>query len=177
MCGIFGGVFGKGSALRRAARLEACAERLFLLSESRGKEAAGFAIANQGQLVTYKAPVSARSMIRSPAYRHQLRRTAKSQRAHGIAFIGHSRLVTDGGRELNRNNQPVLTGGVVGVHNGIVVNHAALWRQHGRLRRQLEVDSEIIFALLGDRLSAGQTPVRAAQSVYAELQGNASVAA
>jgi glucosamine--fructose-6-phosphate aminotransferase (isomerizing) len=177
MCGIFGGVFGKGSALRRPARLEACAERLFLLSESRGKEAAGFAIANQRQLATYKAPVSARSMIRSPAYRRQLRRTAQAQRANGIAFIGHSRLVTDGGRELNRNNQPVLTGGVAGVHNGIVVNHAALWQQHGTLRRQLEVDSEIIFALLRERLSEGQAPVRAAQSVYAELQGNASVAA
>jgi glucosamine--fructose-6-phosphate aminotransferase (isomerizing) len=177
MCGIFGGVFGKNSALRSAARLEACAERLFLLSESRGKEAAGFAIANQRQLATYKAPVSARSMIRSPAYRRQLRQTARAERVNGIAFIGHSRLVTDGGRELNRNNQPVLTGGIAGVHNGIIVNHAALWQRHTGLQRKFEVDSEVIFALLREQLSAGQAPARAVQSVYAELQGNASVAA
>jgi glutamine---fructose-6-phosphate transaminase (isomerizing) len=177
MCGIFGGVFGKSSTLRGAARLEACAERLFLLSESRGKEAAGFAIANQRQLATYKAAVPARSMIRSPAYRRQLRQTARSERVNGIAFIGHSRLVTDGGRELNKNNQPVLTGGIAGVHNGIIVNHAALWQRHAGLQRKFEVDSEIIFALLREQLSAGQAPSRAAQSVYAELQGNASVAA
>jgi hypothetical protein len=176
MCGIFGGVFAGSSALRRAARLEACAEQLFLLSESRGKEAAGFAIANRQQLAIYKAAVPARTMIRSRAYRQTLRQAASSERGHGIAFIGHSRLVTDGGRELNRNNQPVITDGLAGVHNGIIVNHAELWQRHGQLRRQFEVDSEVIFALLRQRLRAGEAPAAAASGVFDELQGNASIA-
>ena len=167
---------GSSSTLRRAARLEACAEQLFLLSESRGKEAAGFAIANRRELSVYKAAVPARTLIRSPAYKQKLRQVAGGERDHGIAFIGHSRLVTDGGRELNRNNQPVITGGVAGVHNGIIVNHAALWQRHGELQRQFEVDSEVIFALLGQRLQAGVAPGAAARAVFEELQGNASIA-
>src|SRR5690242_1855150 len=111
MCGIFGGVISGTSALRDTARLEASIERLFVLSESRGKEAAGLAIANAKRLGVYKAAVPARSMIRTRAYRRELRRTASRERGRSLAFIGHSRLVTDGGRESNRNNQPVVTGG------------------------------------------------------------------
>lgn len=176
MCGIFGAVFAGSSTLRGASRLEACAEELFLLSESRGKEAAGFAIANQRELSVYKAAVPARTMIRSRAYRQKLRQVARAERSNGIAFIGHSRLVTDGGRELNRNNQPVITGGIAGVHNGIIVNHAELWQRHGQLQRQFEVDSEVIFALLRHRLQAGDTAAAAARTVFDELQGNASIA-
>ena len=58
------------------------------LSESRGEEAVGFAIANEQALSVYKAAVRARTMIRSRAYERQLRQVARSERTHGIAFIG-----------------------------------------------------------------------------------------
>jgi glutamine---fructose-6-phosphate transaminase (isomerizing) len=177
MCGIFGGAFGGASVLRGAGRLEQIVGGLFRLSESRGKEAAGLALANHRELAIYKAAVSARRMIRSPAYRASLRATASSERSNSVAFIGHSRLVTDGGRELNRNNQPVLSGGVVGVHNGIIVNHAQLWREHPELARQFDVDSEIIVALLRSQLELGTPMTAAAQHVFAQIAGTASVAA
>ena len=40
--------------------------------------------------------------------------------------------------------QPVAASGVVGIHNGIVVNHEALWAAHPDLRRQ-----EIAFFFSG----------------------------
>ncbi|MEY2936914.1 MAG: hypothetical protein RL033_7663 [Pseudomonadota bacterium] len=175
MCGIFGGVFAESSPLRALGPLQACAERLFLLSESRGKEAAGIAVASAGELSVYKAAVPARTMLRTRGYKQQLRKAAGTGEG-GIAFIGHSRLVTDGGRELNRNNQPVIADGIVGVHNGIIVNHAALWRQHAQLSRKLEVDSEVIFALLREQLSTGVSLEAAARAVFGELEGNASIA-
>jgi glutamine---fructose-6-phosphate transaminase (isomerizing) len=177
MCGIFGGVVGAASKLRRRAALQSSIQRLFLLSESRGKEAAGLAVASQDQLAVYKAALPARSMIRSADYRALVRDTAGAQRSRGVAFIGHSRLVTDGVREVNRNNQPVITRGIVGIHNGIVVNHAALWRKHAHLERQYEVDSEVIFALLNDQLERGLPLMEAARRTYAELEGAASIAA
>lgn len=176
MCGIFGGVFGGASALRDAARLQQTIDGLFRLSESRGKEAAGLAIANQRELAIHKAAVPARKMIRSRAYRRYLRDATVNERASSLAFIGHSRLVTDGGRELNRNNQPVLTGGVVGVHNGIIVNHSQLWREHSELQRQFDVDSEIIVALLRGELERGASMLAAVQRVFAEIEGAASIA-
>jgi glutamine---fructose-6-phosphate transaminase (isomerizing) len=177
MCGIFGGVLASGSSLREVSRLQACVEQLFLLSESRGKEAAGLALANDQELLVYKAAVSARRMITAPGYRALLSEGAANRHPKGVAFIGHSRLVTDGGREINRNNQPVTVGGIAGIHNGIIVNHVDLWRRHGQLSRALEVDSEIIFALLRDQLSRGQSLSEATRRTFAELDGAASVAA
>jgi hypothetical protein len=176
MCGIFGAVAGASSRLRQGPELQRSIERLFLLSESRGKEAAGSAVATREQLTVYKAAVPAREMIRSPGYQAFFREAVRDERS-SIAIIGHSRLVTDGGRESNENNQPVLAPGIVGVHNGIVVNHAALWQQHPELERRFDVDSEVIFVLLRAALDRGLSLAGAARSVFAELQGAASVAA
>lgn len=176
MCGIFGGVIPRGSELRDVGRLEALVERLFALSESRGKEAAGLCIANSRELAVYKAAVSAHAMVKAPGYRSLLRDTARLQ-SSGVAFIGHSRLVTDGGREINRNNQPVTLDGVAGVHNGIVVNHAEIWARHAQLQRRYDVDSEVIFALLRQGLDGGLALDAAARRTFAELDGAASVAA
>src|SRR5688572_24578956 len=102
MCGIFGGVIGGAAALRAPAQLQAAIDRLFLLSESRGKEAAGLATCNADQLAVYKAAVPARTMIKTREYRTLARDIAARGRSESVAFIGHSRLVTDGVRELNR---------------------------------------------------------------------------
>lgn len=176
MCGIFGAVAGASSRLRQSPELQRSIERLFLLSESRGKEAAGLAVTNRELLTVYKAAVPAREMIRSPGYQSFFREAVHDDRS-GIAIIGHSRLVTDGGRESNENNQPVLTPGIVGIHNGIVVNHAALWQRHSEVERRFDVDSEIIFALLRAALDRGLSLASAVRSVFAEIKGAASIAA
>jgi len=176
MCGIFGAVAGASSQLRQSPELQRSVERLFLLSESRGKEAAGLAVTTEEVLAVYKAAVPARDMIRSRGYQAFLREAVRDGR-NGIAVIGHSRLVTDGGRESNENNQPVLAPGIVGIHNGIVVNHAALWQQHSELERRFEVDSEIIFALLRAALDRGLSLAQAARAVFAEIKGATSIAA
>ncbi|MBX3162083.1 MAG: hypothetical protein KF773_39335 [Deltaproteobacteria bacterium] len=178
MCGIFGAVVGGDSRLRHDTEIARIAERLFLLSESRGKEAAGLAVTNHDALAVYKVAAPAREMIRSQGYRAFWRESVANGHArNGVAFIGHSRLVTDGGRELNKNNQPVLAQGIVGIHNGIIVNHAALWRRHPELERRFDVDSEVIFALLRASLERGATLPEAARATFGELQGAASVAA
>ena len=174
MCGIFGVVFGQ-SALRdkRKAKL---IERLFVLSETRGKEAAGVAFANGDSVGIYKSPSTASRMLRSPGYR---RLVADNFRRQGepLTMIGHSRLVTDGERDVNHNNQPVEFGGIVGVHNGIIVNDKALWERHSGLSRRTELDSEIIFALLSEQLDAGSSVESSLAAAFDELAGAASIAA
>ena len=178
MCGIFGAVIAKSSELRGEAALNRSLEQMFQLSESRGKEAAGLAITNDDQLAVYKAAIPASDMIRARGYRAFLREAVGNGHArNGVAFIGHSRLVTDGDRETNRNNQPVTTRGVVGIHNGIIVNHGEIWKGHPDLSRQLEVDSEVIFALIREQLSRGSSMIEATRATFAELEGAASIAA
>ncbi len=65
-------------------------------------------------------------------------------------IVGHSRLITNG----LIDNQPVMRDSICVIHNGIVVNHEALWKASSRLRK-LEIDTEIICALAADFLDAG----------------------
>lgn len=64
--------------------------------------------------------------------------------------FGHSRLITNG----LADNQPVYRDGVCVFHNGIVVNHDALWPQLQTLREQ-QIDTEVIAGVALDALAAG----------------------
>jgi hypothetical protein len=99
MCGIFGAVIGTSSPLRSGRGFEKSVTRLFELSESRGKEAAGIAISNDDALSVFKAAIPATEMLRGTDYRAFMRDAMRDGKANGVAFIGHSRLVTDGARE------------------------------------------------------------------------------
>jgi predicted glutamine amidotransferase len=178
MCGIFGAVLGDGSPLRRESRLLGEISRLYRLSASRGKEAAGLAVANDDALVVFKRPVPADELIKTSQFRAIVRdEIGRPRSRRATAFIGHSRLVTDGAREDNANNQPVIGDGVVGIHNGIVVNHDALWKKYPELQRHYDVDSEVIFALLRHHLGGGASLPQAAAKVFGEIKGAASIAA
>ena len=56
--------------------------------------------------------------------------------------MGHSRLITNG----LSDNQPVVYEDVCVLHNGIIVNHEAVWEQIDKPRK-LEIDSEVIAAI------------------------------
>jgi len=93
-----------------------------------------------------------------------------------IAIIGHSRLVTNGAMEIHDNNQPVIKNGIVGIHNGIVVNDTALWQQFPELQRDYEVDTEIILALIHKFYLETRNPIQAIRMTYQLLEGTASIA-
>src|SRR5262245_36558517 len=105
MCGIFGAVVGDRSPLAGQRDRLDHVKRLFELSASRGKEAAGLAVASERELVVYKQPMPAPEFIRTSRFDEVLGGRLS-------AFIGHSRLVTDGAREVNGNNQPVISSGI-----------------------------------------------------------------
>lgn len=60
-------------------------------------------------------------------------------------IMGHSRLITNG----IIDNQPIYKNEVIVLHNGIVINHEALWKTIED-KRKLEVDTEIIAGLTID---------------------------
>ncbi|HKO91423.1 MAG TPA: hypothetical protein VJU61_09745, partial [Polyangiaceae bacterium] len=93
-----------------------------------------------------------------------------------LAVIGHSRLVTNGARGQNENNQPVTSRDLVGVHNGIIVNDQELWQRHPECERRTEVDSEVILALFHKFLEQTHSAPSALEETFAELDGVASVA-
>ena len=154
---------------------------LFVLSESRGKEAAGIAISNGQGVFVAKEAIAASRFIKTPVYQsfldqHLLGSGASNGYSGALAVIGHSRLVTNGARGQNENNQPVRSSDVVGVHNGIIVNDAELWQRHPECERRTEVDSEVILALFHKFLQQTHSASSALEATFAELDGVASVA-
>lgn len=182
VCGIHGILLGAEGSIS-AKEFERLIETLSVLSESRGKEAAGVSVLADGAIGVYKDSISASAMVRSQSYRRFLRKAlAPAARSESgailgpLAALGHSRLVTNGLYGLDVNNQPVVRDGAVCVHNGIVVNDAELWGAHPELRRLSEVDTEVILALLQARRGQGESITDAVRAVFREIEGEASIA-
>ena len=174
MCGIFGLIAHRASGLD--SRLyKKTVQELFLLSESRGKEASGFATIMDSDIFVHKTPFPAQKLVRSrhfdAIFDHYLEHNQNS-----FATIGHSRLVTNGYEHFNNNNQPVNKNSIVGIHNGIVVNVKQLWEKYRDEKKESDLDTEIIFTLLGKFLANGASFKMALRKVYEEIYGMTTIA-
>lgn len=131
MCGIFGIVSDSkvddrdlGSLARHAMQ--------------RGRDSSGLIVYEGGRLKAHKADYDVMTLL-------------GSTRPQGASMVlGHSRLVTNG----LGDNQPVVRGDVLVLHNGIVVNDEALWETLG-LERKLQIDTEIIAAIAERHVASG----------------------
>lgn len=182
MCGIFGVTITEPSRFTEQ-NLKRCVEDLFTLSESRGKEAAGLAILTPDAIHIHKEPISASRMIRSRPYRQMFAVALEDvsdgggrQLGNPTTIIGHSRLVTNGAQEIHQNNQPVVGNGLIGIHNGIIVNDEQLWERFPSLQRQYQVDTEVLLSLVRHYLALGRSLIEAVQQTFAAIEGAASIA-
>lgn len=181
MCGIFGLSITRDFGLT-FEQWSAATRDLFLLSESRGKEAAGLALATRDIIIAHKDSVSAGEMLKTPEFAGVLARTKArffdKADSGTLAGIGHARLVTNGLQGIDANNQPVRRDDVVIIHNGIVVNVDALWSELGAegIHPRAEVDTEVIAALIQRALDGGRSPRQAMREAYAKIYGETSIA-
>ncbi|MFN4234437.1 MAG: hypothetical protein ACK4IK_06485 [Bacteroidia bacterium] len=183
MCGIFGLIANPSSGLTQSKSNEII-KKLFILSESRGKESAGIAVKNTAdkkiQVVKHSIPAS--QLVRSEEYKKFIQNTLQSafdsnkKISHPFAVIAHARLVTNGSQENNNNNQPVIKSGSVAVHNGIITNVDELWQKYQHLGREFEVDTEIFIAIIKHYIASGKSIIDAVQLAYQEIKGTASTA-
>jgi asparagine synthetase B (glutamine-hydrolysing) len=99
----------------------------------------------------------------------------KSQNSVNYIF-GHARLVTNGSQLNDDNNQPVIKDGIICVHNGIVVNYAELWDQHPNLKREFEIDTEILPSLVRNYIHNGDSVEYAISKTIEQIWGTVSTA-
>ena len=170
MCGIFG-IINKDSKIHTAKLFR----ELFLLSESRGKEAAGFAIKKQELISIFKTPNPASDLVKSNVFRDEI-----SQLQSGISTqfvgIGHSRLVTNGYEQFDNNNQPVVKNGMIVIHNGIIVNDNELWKSYDVNSKISDLDSELIPTIIQDKIDKGAEFGYAIGRLFLEISGMTNIA-
>ena len=178
MCGIFGIVAGERFS-GSVADLQATFESQFRHSNSRGSEASGWAVRTTAGIAVDKRPVSGVELVKESQFRAHFRESVGNGRLLSLplAAIGHSRLVTNGRQAGHMNNQPAIDHGVVGVHNGIVVNADELVRAYMGDAESPELDTQALLAAISKRM-AGRGMVRdAVKATYTAIKGSASLAA
>lgn len=152
MCGIFG--FVGPDALDSTS-----ATALVKHAQQRGRDSSGMIIRDAESFHAYRADYPIEWLLKRIPPR-------------GNIFFGHSRLVTNG----TGDNQPVLREQVIVLHNGIVVNEAAIWAELGKTP-ELTVDSEVLPAIIASHLAAGGSVETAAERVLELAEGVVACAA
>lgn len=182
MCGIFGVICASDGTVDRALA-RSLTISLLQFSETRGREATGLAIHHGGGIDVLKQGGSVADFLANPKLHamldgalDQFERRRRAGERKALALAGHSRLATNGTQSNHENNQPVITGGAVALHNGIVVNDAELARRYPQLARTGELDSELLAALLRSKLDASGDLIAATRETFGEIQGSASIA-
>ncbi len=172
MCGIW--AFASVDENLQLNQIRDMVRELFVLSETRGKEASGIASVGTEKVNIYKAAIPGSELVRTEGFdtfwNNNVVQTEKKQ----IAFVGHSRLVTNGSELEGDNNQPVFDKEAITVHNGIIVNVEELWNRHPEIRREHAVDTEIFVKLLEAYINQGIGVEDAVKRVYEDIRGMAS---
>ncbi|MBN1299693.1 MAG: hypothetical protein JW995_00620 [Melioribacteraceae bacterium] len=172
MCGIFGltlknnDKFDSGSAIR-------IIKDLFLLSESRGKEASGIAVMSEEDISILKSQLTAKKFIKTDSFNSLINSYNSTNKFNAI--IGHSRLVTSGYEHIDSNNQPVSNDDIVTVHNGIIVNHKKIFHEINAVPKT-ELDSEIIPAFISNSINSGKSYLDSIVLLFRIIKGMTSVA-
>ena len=148
MCGIFGVITSKQSNYSKEF-LSKSLKQLAILSETRGKDSSGLCALNQttNEIDVLKGPIPIKNIFKEEVIKFSVSNSFNGHSNAKYAF-GHARLVTNGTQLNDANNQPVVKDGVIGVHNGIVVNVDELWEQHPQIKREYEIDTEVLLALV-----------------------------
>ena len=155
MCGIFG-LIVRQNAGYEPAFIKKSLTTLAQLSESRGKDSSGLVFRNEveRELQVFKGAVTLNYLLKrkevTQQIDHLLGLTSRDRTAihqGTFAVMGHSRLVTNGSQLNDANNQPVVKDGIIGIHNGIIVNDDKLWLSHPEMQRSYEIDTEVMLAL------------------------------
>lgn len=152
MCGIFGVICEK-SISRGSVKLLANHAR------QRGRDSSGL-IFSQGHTYQVKrADYDIRSLL-------------SKVKPYSSSFVfGHSRLITNG----LGDNQPVVRGDVLVIHNGIIVNDDEVWKSLGS-DRLFKIDSEVIAAITEQHLKAGNDLASLSNTVLGLCKGTISTA-
>lgn len=189
MCGIFGLIVNKDnnfnlSDINQSIRL------LFKLSELRGKDACGLAIASNHEIKVFRRTVHPLAMLKSLGLDEFLKlclepnqQRSPSRNVNPFAAIGHCRLVTDGSHARTENNHPLRVGKVVGVHNGIVTNARELLQVDAKGKESFSYegidsgsDTLALYEIINSQIKENKTIAEVVSETFRLIEGSASIA-
>lgn len=171
MCGIWG-VMSTDKNLHNSDK-KAIIDKLFLLSESRGKESTGLACFNDDGIALFKDTIRAGQFIKSDQYKKFIEKYISDKEK--LSVIGHVRLETNGSSFEAVNCHPIQKSQKAVVHDGIIVNESAVWEKHPEWSRETGPDSEIIINHLWYGSNNGSAIYESLNCCFQEIYGITSI--
>lgn len=177
MCGIFGLIIKEKTKLNDSF-IESTLKNLAEISIARGKDSSGIVFKNRTKNTfdLIKGDIPINKLLDSKEFESTLKESIELYKS-GQSFqaIGHARLVTNGSQLKEVNNQPVVKDGIIAIHNGIIVNADKLWEKNNLIKREYEIDTEIILSLVRKDLNELSTQ-KAIKKCLNQIEGTASCA-
>ena len=118
MCGIFG-ISSAINPNQDYDKIVFDLKQLTILSEKRGSDTFGVSIKLLDQTIIYKTNEKPTKAINRKTYKNFLEQNLQKKLNNDLQIIGQTRLVTNGSKFSYKNNQPIESENIVGVHNGI----------------------------------------------------------
>ncbi len=171
MCGILGLYQHNTNKAVSAEMRRGIIEALFIESQSRGKDSSGILTLNDTQMRLAKHSCNAALLIKSKPFNHAM----TLEPSPYTMTIGHSRMETNGSFLVPENNQPVTRDDVFTIHNGIIVNTEQIWTTVPHLKKQFQVDTEIVSALWADSMKKGSDVALAVNRLCKLIEGSFSL--
>jgi len=122
MCGIFGFSLGRGLNESEQDFVKRDIINFAKLSLKRGSDTFGINIIVDDWNYVFKSSSNPNSAINRKDYKkfidNKLVKACKNKKSFN--YFGQTRLVTNGTKFLYKNNQPIVTNNIIGLHNGIL---------------------------------------------------------
>lgn len=171
MCAIFGMGLLNNHKLTDNDLLRNMIRSLFMESKARGRDASGVVYASSREYVVLKNDMPADKFINLSEYDATEEKYLALTGTKGVEIakapprivIGHCRAQTKGSARNNKNNHPIIRDSIIGVHNGVVINDDIIFNRYtSSFKRNGEVDSESIFALIEYYVNKEEKPIHSA---------------
>jgi glutamine---fructose-6-phosphate transaminase (isomerizing) len=172
MCGLFGVLLKDQTSIQKN-NLEKMLNRLFILSQERGRDATGIMFRTDKDIRIIKKTCHPKDFIQTSEYKTEVENFSKIQEDNKLV-IGQCRLVMSGSLNNNESNQPINNDKVVGLHNGIItkINNKNILIDS---TERSDSDSKVLFDTISNQLHQGDEH-NAVLSTLSSTEGSYSIA-
>ena len=177
MCGIFGISFNKKYNQSDFSILKKDINILAQKSQQRGSDTFGILIKDKNNNSIYKINEDPSDAINRKDYNLFLKEKININ-SGVLNIMGQTRLVTNGSKFSDQNNQPLITDKIIGVHNGIFVNfeldkNAEKTKNYESI--SIKSDSLKFFELLSN-IPQDQDFINHYKNILSKMRGNYTIA-
>ena len=150
MCGLFGIQYSDPQK-NSSENIKRDIELFSKLSRTRGTDTFGVSISQGETENIFKINEDSRIALKRKDYNLFLNKNLQLL-ASPLSINGQTRLVTNGTKFVNLNNQPIITKNIIGTHNGIIIHNESELKNNQEVLEgyKTKSDSLILFEKLSE---------------------------